>query len=451
MTALRLAVATLVAVAAAGSTGAGATPRIAQPLLTFGVDSWLGLCATDLQGHTFRLTDPRRSSSLASWSPDGSLLSYVEGDQLVFIDAEGHVRRSRAWQTGNSGFSSLEWSPDGRSFALVGYWGDYSWLTVTNVDGSGQRELSFGPGDVSRPSWSPDGRQILFSRAGSQWAATYVVDVNGGGVHEVLEFASDPVWSPDGHKIAYVTLGADGGPSRLSVANADGSEPHDLAQGQISWPGWSPDGSTLSFMRGFGETAAIALVDSDGAHERTLATGQGPAWAPDGSWIAFSRPGPVATRPQLAVIKPDGTAEHVVETGLPDGYVTDYFWRRPAELPARRRACVLEGTDGSDVIRGKSRAEVLYGAGGNDRIYADGGDDVVFGGTGRDEIHGASGADYLVGGPGHDLLFGGSGNDFIDAYDGVRDSLFGGPGSDRGRYDPYRDRRMSVEHYVHPR
>ncbi len=52
--------------------------------------------------------------------------------------------------------------------------------------------------------------------------------------------------------------------------------------------------------------------------------------------------------------------------------------------------------------------------------------------------------------PGHDRLFGGSGKDFFEANDGVRDYLFGGPGSDRGSYDLGLDRLNSVEHYVRP-
>ena len=57
------------------------------------------------------------------------------------------------------------------------------------------------------------------------------------------------------------------------------------------------------------------------------------------------------------------------------------------------------------------------------------------GGAGPDRIYGAGGNDVLFGGTGHDRLFGGSGKDFFEANDGIRDYLFGGPGSDRGSYD----------------
>src|SRR5438093_9899240 len=100
MSAMRLTVATLIAVTAAGSTGAGAAPRVDPPLLTFTMG--LGLCATDLQGHTFRLTDPGQSGAYLSWSRDGSQLVFRSGSSRVsFIDAEGRNKGSMSWPSGD--------------------------------------------------------------------------------------------------------------------------------------------------------------------------------------------------------------------------------------------------------------------------------------------------------------------------------------------------------------
>jgi Tol biopolymer transport system component len=349
----------------------------------------------------------------------------------VFIDAEGHVRRSRAFQRGNSGFSSLEWSPDGSKFAGVAYWGVYSWLYVTNVDGSGSKELVFGGGYIGRPLWSPDGSQIFFSRSvySSQASTIYAVSAGGGELQKLVQSASEPDLSPDGRALAYVALDQEGRRVGLGVARADGSEPHLVVEGEISHPAWSPDGSTIAFARAVGTTSRIVLISPDGSNERTIAIGTKPAWAPDGSWIAFALPGPQIYESQVAVVRPSGTDTHVVETGLPGAVTTAFFWRPSAPFPQHRRRCVLSG---AHVIKGTNRGDVLLGGTGPDRLYGRGGDDVLFGGSG------------------HDRLYGGKGDDFIDAYDAMRDYLFGGPGSDRGSYDLYRDRRRSVEHYVQP-
>ena len=429
MSALRLTVATLLVAAAAGSTSVSATPRQNPPLLTFVADDWLGLCATDLEGHTFRISDPRDSGALASWSPDGSLLSYVSGKSLYFVDAEGRVHRTQSWQTGNSGVSSLVWSPDARRFAGVTYWGVYSWLWVMNTDGTGSHTIVQESGyDMPRPTWAPDGNLILFSTS----STTYVVDPNGTEPQKILDDATASVWSPDGQRLAYVALDQNGRSVGLGVARADGSDPHTVTQGDISEPAWSPDGSTIAFTRGGGTTSQISLIGLDGANERTIASGTRPTWAPDSSWIAFAHFDQATSRLQAFVVRPDGTDQRLVETGLPGANTSTFFWRTSAPFPQHRRRCVLTGTAGPDVIKGTNRGDVLIGDAGRDQLYGRGGDDILIGGTG------------------HDWLYGGQGDDFIDAYDGIRDYLFGGPGSDRGSYDLQKDRRKSIEHYARP-
>jgi dipeptidyl aminopeptidase/acylaminoacyl peptidase len=430
MSASRLTVATLLVAAAAGSTSVGATPRQNPPLLTFVANDSLGLCATDLEGHTFRISDPRSSGALASWSPDGSLLSYVSGKNLLFVDAEGSVHRTQSWQTGNSGVSSLVWSPDARRFAGVTYWGVYSWLWVMNTDGTSSHTIvqESGYENLPRPTWAPDGSLILFSTS----STTYVVDPNGTEPQKILDDATAPVWLPDGQRLAYVALDQNGRSVGLGVARADGGDPHTLTQGEISDPAWSPDGSTIAFTRGAGASSQVSLIGLDGANERTIASGTSPTWAPDSSWIAFARFDQATSRLQAFVVRPDGTDQRLVETGLPGANTSTFFWRPSAPFPQHRRRCVLTGTAGADVIKGTNRGDVIIGDAGRDRLYGRGGDDILIGGTG------------------HDWLYGGQGDDFIDAYDGIRDYLFGGLGSDRGSYDLYKDRRNSIEHYAGP-
>lgn len=432
MSPLRLAV-VLIAAAAGLSTGAAAGPDVSRPLLTFVVapaDSDLiplGLCATDLHGQTFRLSDPRQDA-YESWSPDGRFLTFTRRtndsysdnhyEDMLMTDERGSIIRKLG--SGRVSYAGPWWSPSGNSLAGMAFWGASSSLWVMNLDGSGGSTI-FSSGFVSTPSWSPDGTRLLFSKW--QSGETYVVDADGSNRRKLLDSSTDPVWSPDGRQFAYVALGADGRHTGLAVAQADGSDPRLLAEGDVAGPAWSPDGTTIAFTRQVETSVRVALIRPDGTNEHTIATGGGPVWSPDGDTIAFEKPGEPA---RVAAIRPDGTDERTIETGLPGTATLSPAWRRSAPLPRNRRPCVAKGTAGRDVLRGTKRG------------------DVIFGGAGNDTINGAGGRDVLVGGPGRDRLLGGPGNDFFSARDARRDRLFGGPGWDRGDYDRL-DRVVSVE------
>ena len=463
MSGLRLAAATLLAVVVTGSTGAEATPRIDTPLLSFALSSVeepMGLCATDLQGHTFRLTGPPRTAFgvvpvLPKWSPDGSRLGFLGGPTtLKFVDADGTERGSESWWSGDGEHSSaiitgFAWSPDNRTLAVVvrtgfKYGGEESTLWVR-----GSRSISVysGRGILGLlPSWSPDGSRIAFSNSFTRTA--YVVDMDGQNLHEVMDGADDPVWSPDGQKLAYVEVDPENHSVGLAVARADGNGRRRLTAGRVLSPSWSPDGNTIAFVRDLGSSSEIEVIKVDGTGERVVvdraASFPGPAWSPGGDAIAYTS---LAEPSGVRVVDPDGTNERIVETGLPGSAASLPAWRAAAPLPTHRRRCVIAGTPEADVLRGTSRGDVIYGDAGNDRIYGGGRHDVIFGGAGRDELHGAAGSDDLDGGPGHDRLFGGPGNDFFMTADGVRDWLFGGAEMDIGSYDLRLDRHKSVERY----
>lgn len=216
----------------------------------------------------------------------------------------------------------------------------------------------------------------------------------------------------------------------LAVARADGSGQKSLVEGSVQGLAWSPDGSTIAFTRNLGPSSEVDLIKPDGTDERVLASGASgwPVWAPDGDAIAYMRQaGGVVVG--VVVVAPDGTNERTVETGLPGSHAAFPSWRRSGPLPTHRRRCVITGTPGPDVLRGKNRGDVL------------------FGGAGNDVLRGAGGKDFLFGGAGEDRLFGGSGKDVFMTKDAKRDYLFGGSGSDKGSYDLGRDRVKSVEHY----
>jgi Tol biopolymer transport system component len=354
---------------------------------------------------------------------------------VSFIDADGRNKGILSWPIGDgehysTDVSGLAWSPDSRSLAGVlvtayHYGGVSSQLWVSQ----GRARTLYVGGLIGQPSWSPDGSRIVFSDLATRKA--YVVDLDGGNARALLDSADQPVWSPDGQRLAYVVLDEGRQNVGLALARADGSGQRLLTKGNVLSPAWSPDGNTIAFTRNLGTSHQIDVINLDGKDERTVAGGAvgfpGPAWSPDGDAIAYTR----QEEPMgIGVVGPDGTNQRIVETGLPGAAEWFPSWRAAAPLPTHMRPCVVTGTPGADVLRGKNRGDVLFGGAGNDKIY------------------GAGANDVLVGGSGQDRLFGGSGNDLLKTRDASRDYLFGGPGRDQGSYDLYRDHVKSVEEYI---
>jgi hypothetical protein len=105
----------------------------------------------------------------------------------------------------------------------------------------------------------------------------------------------------------------------------------------------------------------------------------------------------------------------------------------------------IRGTSGPDLLIGTPGNDIIYGLGGADRIDGRGGRDVIYGGDGPDRIAGGRGNDLLIGGWDRDVLRGNSGNDVLRGRDGIPDTIFGGRGIDRVRFDRWLDRNYSVE------
>jgi Ca2+-binding RTX toxin-like protein len=117
------------------------------------------------------------------------------------------------------------------------------------------------------------------------------------------------------------------------------------------------------------------------------------------------------------------------------------------ETATVRKAKVVKGTSGDDVLIGGGRDQKFLARGGNDRVCAGGGNDVVLGQGGDDVLHGEGRGDDLRGGSGDDRIYGdilddflrgGPGNDSLIGGHGV-DKMFGGPGDDLLRGGTNRD------------
>lgn len=168
--------------------------------------------------------------------------------------------------------------------------------------------LTTEAGTQSYPAFSPDGRQVAYSaQTGDENFHVFVRPAAGGATRQLTSAgASDigPVWSPDGSTLAFLRTGEDGSQAFLIPASG-GAERKladlDTASGDEATPvpclAWTKDGKSLAVaVGGDKQPAAIALLSvADGALHRITNPPDGsqgdssPAISPDGKTLAFAR------------------------------------------------------------------------------------------------------------------------------------------------------------------
>jgi Tol biopolymer transport system component len=204
----------------------------------------------------------------------------------------------------------------------------------------------------------------------------YTVEPDGTDRQLLAEGAGTGVaWSPDGTRLAYWS-GRDSGAWKLTVVDADGSNPRVVASGDASiggvvgsWePAWSPDGSKLAFTARLVGGAPTACVDSsDGSpsfcssrvfvaevddDESTGAVQVGDpdmsartaVWSPDGTTIAFGS-GDAQQGFGLYLMDADGTDVRRL------GEVSGTWWSfiTLAWSPDGKSIAAPAGTEGMDI------------------------------------------------------------------------------------------------------
>jgi Tol biopolymer transport system component len=213
-----------------------------------------------------RLTRTRAEEMTVEWAPDGlSLALVVKGRSEYTLEVVGRIGGTpRVVASGVAGDDLPEWSPDSRRLAVV----RRGTITIVDLEGVAARELVRG----TTPCWSPDGQRIAFTR-GSQ---TYVVGVDGSGERRLGSEGSInvvPKFSPDGESVAFETIGGAldilSGKVGIGVASVDGSGMKTVVSDAADYPPvWSPDGSSLLYIRGVDEhgfvnydVCAVRLAD----------------------------------------------------------------------------------------------------------------------------------------------------------------------------------------------
>ncbi len=169
-----------------------------------------------------------------------------------------------------TGALDARFSSDGARIAYVAnrLYSDGQFIVIMNPDGSG-KQLGSPLLYISHLDWSPDGRQIVFTGS------------------EIANFA------PERHKLWL--MNADGTNIRRLADLGRGTDPNfSLADIQLSFPSWSPDGVWIAFaasggiprsrwiVRDDGTAPPVSVVAAAGFDDRV-------AWSPNGTKVAFTK------------------------------------------------------------------------------------------------------------------------------------------------------------------
>ncbi|MEU0553892.1 hypothetical protein [Dactylosporangium sp. NPDC006015] len=207
------------------------------------------------------------------FNPDGTKLAYLHNNTVWVMNADGSGKR----QVSDRVSGGASWSPDGKwiAYAALSCTGGPGVFRVAadgpeGPEGSGSQPLfpascrdqavpevayiteqateQAGPVKLvdrlradDAVAWSPDGTKIAF-RGGEcesiadnclsvgtvETGTERAIDYYGGGGSGTSGFGVVPAWSPDGRKVTWTTYTEDGTAVRVTEADADGGNRHQI-------------------------------------------------------------------------------------------------------------------------------------------------------------------------------------------------------------------------------
>jgi len=185
------------------------------------------------------------------WSPDGTQVVYAADDPraagpLAIVNADGSGNHTLA---GTDGGDSPAFTPDGAHIIFGRVSAPLDGIWELDLPSGAPRRL-FG-GAVTTLDISPSGTQLAYDR---RLEFLTVSALDGSGQRDVLA-GYGARWSPDGKQFVYFNLG---GPDGLGIIGADGSNPRTIVN----------DMSVLSPSWGGGAPAPPADADHDGVPDK---------------------------------------------------------------------------------------------------------------------------------------------------------------------------------------
>jgi len=251
-----------------------------------------------------RLTDPAKSVHGLAWSRDGKLAFVSSADssgqlQLFVSDKPGRAKPRKITEI-DGYLERPQWSPDGRSLALLWIAGATrvpspveavaadsgvvsskifeQRLALVNLTTREVRPISPADMYVYEFDWSPDGKSLAYLAApgagDDNWfiAELFAIDAESGAVRKILKPVVDMQvanvrWSPDGQNIAFIgglmsDEGSTGGD--IYAVPAAGGPLRDLTPNRKSspnWFRWTPSSKQILMTESTGGQMSVSTLD----------------------------------------------------------------------------------------------------------------------------------------------------------------------------------------------
>jgi Tol biopolymer transport system component len=217
-------------------------------------------------------------------SPDGRHVTFVRRfntsneTAVVIANEDGSDERKLALHKDPNEFSSVAWSPNGRTIAASLYNSEsghaYMNLVEIPVQGALERPISNHRWAVIwNLEWTPEGRGLIVSaqeRGGRSMQVEYVSHKNG----EVQRITNDPNFymgvslAADSNKLATVQKKGDVDDWVASLAEVDRAKPI-TSGGHSSRVAWSPDGRII-YTKSTGNGSTMMTTELDGTNLKPL-------------------------------------------------------------------------------------------------------------------------------------------------------------------------------------
>jgi Tol biopolymer transport system component len=293
------------------------------------------------------------NASSPIWSPDGTMLAFVDYDankkiHIVQLGTDGTPTGKKASIDCPEGIAGVRrlagWMPDNQIGAITETPIDFA-LYAQPVEGGKARFVTHG-GYPIEPRWSPDGKRIFHlnkaDKTSGNWERLGVAFVPPeGGDAAIVPLQSDTkirLWgygtgdllSPDGNTLVFAGQKPEEGKDTMHIwaLPVEGGTPRQLTDAAVQdwYPCWSPDGENIAFVRATPPEnwavigrANIFVVSAEGGEPRQITSESdrvftGPVmWSPDGKLLAyFSRDKDDSSEGAIKVIPAGGGEPKVV-------------------------------------------------------------------------------------------------------------------------------------------